>query len=853
MDHYPRILPLTKGADAPMDVYGARAHTQVALLEAGLPVPKAWGLSIAAVKAIADEDFPEEWPFLNELSVGCLVSVRVSPVAREWGGPEALLNLGMNQATCDLLKEPLGNDAAVGLYARFVQDYSVQVARLDVEEFEEVYALHTKKGKIDYDAVLMQSLALYDQHVGELFPQEPVRQLRKALRSFVKGWDGTTARILRMAQGAPSDACLGLIVQEMAFGLGRGESGAGVAQFVSVQSGEELAHGRYMSQSQGREAMDANEKALFLSRDPRGPSLEEACPTALVELQAHSEDARAAFGDEIQLEFTLQDGVLAILDATPAERSGRAAVGIAVRLVEAGIKTKQQALMGIDPKNLNEVLHPLVDPKAKREVLTTGISSSPGAATGKIVFTANAAQASAAREVPCILVRVETSPEDVRGMHSAQAVLTAKGGRDSHAAVVARTIGVPCIVGASDLQVNVRGKVVTLPDGTQLRAGDTITVDASTGEVLKGAPKLVQPNLGDAFRTFMGWADEFRTLGIRANADTPQDARIAREFGVDGVGLVRTEHMFFEAGRLNVMRELIFADTDTRKQAALDLLLPMQRSDFIELFKIMHDLPVCIRLLDPPLHEFLPHSRDEMQSLADAMDVPLSKINARVEELREFNPMLGARGVRLGIMVPQIYEMQAHAIFEAAAQVFKDTGAEIEPEIMVPFISANREVELVKTNVDAVFAAVKNETGVALKYSLGCMVETPRAALRAGDIAKSSAFFSFGTNDMTQMTYGLSRDDSGRFMRDYVGLGVFEDDPFHSLDVDGVGELLLLASERGRAVRGDLVLGLCGEHGGDPKSIAFCHKARFDYVSCSPFRSPIAKLAAAQAAISEAN
>ena len=853
MDHYPRILPLTKGADAPMDVYGARAHTQVALLEAGLPVPKAWGLSIAAVKSIADEDFPEEWPFLNELSVGCLVSIRVSPVAREWGGPEALLNLGMNQATCDLLKEPLGNDAAVGLYARFVQDYSVQVARLDVEEFEEVYALHTKKGKIDYDAVLMQSLALYDQNVGELFPQEPVRQLRKALRSFVKAWDGTTARILRMAQGAPSDACLGLIIQEMAFGLGRGESGAGVAQFVSVQSGEELAHGRYMSQSQGREALDADDKALFLSRDPRGPSLEEACPTALVELQAYSETARAAFGDEVQLEFTLQDGVLAILDATPAERSGRAAVGITVRLVEAGIKTKQQALMGIDPKSLNEILHPLVDRKAKREVLLTGISSSPGAATGKIVFTANAAQASAAREVPCILVRVETSPEDVRGMHSAQAVLTAKGGRDSHAAVVARTIGVPCIVGASDMQVNVRGKVVTLPDGTQLRAGDTITVDASTGEVLKGAPKLVQPNLGDAFRTFMSWADEFRTLGIRANADTPQDARIARNFGVDGIGLVRTEHMFFEAGRLNVMRELIFADTDKRKQAALDLLLPMQRSDFIELFKIMHDLPVCIRLLDPPLHEFLPHSRDEMQSLADAMDVPLSKINARVEELREFNPMLGARGVRLGIMVPQIYAMQARAIFEAAAQVFKDTGAEIEPEIMVPFISANREVELVKTNVDAVFAAVKNETGVALNYSLGCMVETPRAALRAGDIAKSSAFFSFGTNDMTQMTYGLSRDDSGRFMRDYVGLGVFEEDPFHSLDIDGVGELLLLASERGRAVRKDLVLGLCGEHGGDPRSIAFCHKARFDYVSCSPFRSPIAKLAAAQAALSEAD
>lgn len=850
MTDFPRILALTAGVSAPAKVYGARAATQVALMEANLPVPKAWGLSVDAVNAIANEDFPEEWPFLDELSTGCLVSVRVSPLERVWGGPDALLNLGMNQATCDLLKEPLGNEAAVALYARFVQDYSIKVARLDPEWFEELYLLHTKKGKVNYDAVLGSSLALYDQNVGELFPQEPVRQLRKALRSFVKAWDGTTARILRMAQGAPADAGLGLIVQEMALGLGRGECGAGIAQFTSMQTGEEKAHGRYMSQSQGRDAEEEHAKAHYLSKDPRGPSLEDIYPTALTELKAYSKTARTAFGDEMQLEFTLQDGNLAILDATTAERSVRAALAITVRLVDAGICSKEKALMGIDPRSLNEVLHPLVDPKAKREVLTSGISSSPGAATGKIVFTANAAQASAAREEPCILVRVETTPEDVRGMHSAQAVLTAKGGRDSHAAVVARTIGVPCIVGVSEMKVDVRGKTLTLPGGVVLRAGDTITVDAGFGEVLLGSPKLVQPNLGDAFNTFMTWADEVRVLGVRANADTPQDARIARDFNVDGIGLVRTEHMFFEAGRLNVMRELIFADVDSTRQAALDLLLPMQRSDFVELFQIMEGLPVCIRLLDPPLHEFLPQSRDEMQSLADAMGLPLSKITARADDLREFNPMLGTRGVRLGIMVPEIYDMQSRAIFEAAAQIYTESGIKIVPEIMVPLVSANREVELVKSGVDAVFAAVKNETGVDLSYSLGTMVETPRAALRAGDIARSSEFFSFGTNDLTQMTYGLSRDDSGRFMRAYISHGVFDEDPFHSLDVDGVGELLLMASERGRKERKDLVLGLCGEHGGDPQSVGFCHQAGFDYVSCSPFRTPIAKLAAAQAAIS---
>jgi pyruvate,orthophosphate dikinase len=503
--------------------------------------------------------------------------------------------------------------------------------------------------------------------------------------------------------------------------------------------------------------------------------------------------------------------------------------------------------MRVDPKALSELLHRQVAPNAPRTVLAKGIAASPGAATGKVVFTASDAQASAARGEAAVLVRRETGPEDIRGMHSVVAVLTERGGVTSHAAVIGRGLGLPCVVGASDMSIDGHKKTIIGRNQQILREGDVITVDGTHGAVLVGHVETVEAGLNTAVTTLLGWADELRDIGIRANADTPRDAQTAKNFMADGIGLCRSEHMFFEADRLTVMREMIFAENEEDRAASLERLLPMQRADFTELFQIMEGRPVCIRLLDPPLHEFLPADRSGLRDLAEALNLPLSRVTERVEQLSEYNPMLGLRGVRLGITVPEIYEMQARAIFEAAI----DSGVGASPEIMIPLVSACREVELVKARIDAAAAAVRVEHGQSFSYSLGVMVETPRAALRAGEIAAYSQFLSFGTNDLTQMTYGLSRDDAGRFMSSYVQQGVYEEDPFHRLDKDGVGELLTLGAERGRTARPEVVLSICGEHGGDPEAIAFIRQCGFTYVSCSPFRVPVARLAAAQCAIAD--
>jgi len=549
----------------------------------------------------------------------------------------------------------------------------------------------------------------------------------------------------------------------------------------------------------------------------------------------------------MQIEFTLESGKLAILDAVRIVRSSSAAVHIAVGLARDGIIPREDALMRVDPKALSELLHRQVAPNAPRTVLAKGIAASPGAATGKIVFTASDAQASAARGEAAVLVRRETGPEDIRGMHSVVAVLTERGGVTSHAAVIGRGLGLPCVVGASDMSIDGQKKSIIGRNQQILREGDVITVDGTHGEVLVGHVETVEAGLNAAVTTLLGWADELRDIGIRANADTPRDAQTARNFMADGIGLCRSEHMFFEADRLTVMREMIFAENEEDRAASLERLLPMQRADFTELFQIMEGRPVCIRLLDPPLHEFLPADRSGLRDLAEALNLPLSRVTERVEQLSEYNPMLGLRGVRLGITVPEIYEMQARAIFEAAI----DSGVDASPEIMIPLVSACREVELVKARIDAAAAAVRVERGYSFSYSLGVMVETPRAALRAGEIAAYSQFLSFGTNDLTQMTYGLSRDDAGRFMSSYVQQGVYEEDPFHRLDKEGVGELLTLGAERGRAARPEVVLSICGEHGGDPVAIAFIRQCGFTYVSCSPFRVPVARLAAAQCAIED--
>ena len=521
---------------------------------------------------------------------------------------------------------------------------------------------------------------------------------------------------------------------------------------------------------------------------------------------------------------------------------------IATELARDEIIPPEEALMRIEPRALNELLHRQVAPDAPRDIIGCGIAASPGAATGRVVFSATDAQAHASRDEPCILVRRETSPEDVRGMHAANGVITERGGITSHAAVIGRGIGLPCVVGVEDMTFRLDQGTLRASDGRVIREGDTITIDGSSGEILLGAPEMQEAAQDDAFQQLMVWADEARDIAIRANADTPADAATARNFQAEGIGLCRTEHMFFEVGRLTLMREMIFAETQEDRRAVLARLLPLQRQDFAELFSIMEGQPVCIRLFDPPLHEFLPMDRAGQRELASALGLPIGDVTRRIASMSEYNPMLGLRGVRLGVTVPEIYEMQARAIFEATVEASRE-GAAVVPEIMIPLVSAKREVELVKTVVDGIAAAVRTEQGASFDYRLGVMVETPRAALRSGDIAQHCAFLSFGTNDLTQMTYGLSRDDAGRFMSQYVNQQVFAEDPFHTLDVDGVGELLKLGSERGRAAHPGVTLSLCGEHGGDPESIAFCRQAGFDYVSCSPFRVPVARLAAAQLAI----
>lgn len=826
---------------APVDarVHGGRAKCLQRLIRLDLPVPLTVALPFTTVRAIAAGMQVDTCAILRHFGEAPLVSVRPSSQDPDWGGPGAFLNIGMNDARHAEYANLLGHAAADELYARFVQAYSVEVAHLDPDLFE-------FDGAPD-SAALAKMLDAYEDETDEAFPQDPARQLSDVLKSMARAWEGTTARLLRQARGAPADAGLGLVVQLMAPGLGPPESGSGVIQFVSSETGLPQITGRYLRQSQGRDALAA-EDSVYLTVDQRGPSLEELYPEGFDRLVEYGALCRTRLREEMQIEFTLDGGQLSVLDAVRVQRSARASVRIAVALAEDGVISKEEAVLRIPPGGLSELLHRQIDPSARRDLLAVGVAASPGAATGTLVFTSAAAQAAAARGEPAILVRRETSPEDIRGMHAAVGVLTMRGGMTSHAAMVARGLGLPGIVGASSIAYDRKARQIIVPDGRTFGVGDTITIDGTTGGVLAGEVPMLEPALDDAFRTILAWADEARDIKVRANADTAEEARVALTFDAEGIGLCRTEHMFFETDRLTVMREMIFAETAEGRAASLDRLVPMQLADFTELFRIMAGKPVCIRLFDPPLHEFLPHNAEGMRELADAMGLSLAKVTRRVEALAEFNPMLGLRGVRLGVTMPEIYEAQARAIFLATVDAAAHDNP-VVPEIMIPLVSAMREVELVRNRVEAVAAEVRSQTGAEFEYRLGVMVETPRAALRAGDIAAHAAFLSFGTNDLTQMTYGLSRDDAGHFMSAYVQQGVFPEDPFHRLDIDGVGELLKLGAERGRAVRPDLTLSICGEHGGDPDSIAFCRDAGFDYVSCSPFRVPVARLAAAHLAI----
>ncbi len=820
--------------------HGWRANFLQHLADLALPIPKSVALSFDTVHNIAIGEFSGIADLLESLPVAALVCIRPSPQDAAWGGPSAILGIGMNDANCARLTAQAGEKFAADFYSRFIHNYALQVDKIDMDLFS------APAGTVDVQA----AQRIYQEESGTVFPQLRQEQVFGALRAMAQAWESTSARLLREAKGAPSESKLGLIIQEMISYPAAGEFGDGTIQLVDPETGHAKVHGNYCHYHLDQSSIALTPTNMALERNGSDQSLEEYAPSSFVQLCEYTERVRAGLREELQLTFQIQDDDIYLLDGRPAVRSAHATVRIAVQLAQAAVISQDEAIMRIEPNLLNELLHRQVAPDAVRDVLGHGIAASPGAAAGQIVFSSAAAQASASRGEACILVRRETSPEDIRGMHAAAAVLTERGGVTSHAAVIGRGMGLPCVVGASRMTFRFEDEMIIAEDGRVLHQNDVITIDGSSGQVLAGEPRLLEAFLDDAFKTLMTWADAARDIAIRANADTPEDARTASNFKSQGIGLCRTEHMFFDSSRLTVMREMIFADTAEGRAAVLARLLPMQRDDFEKLFQIMAGRPVCIRLFDPPLHEFLPTTKSGQQELSDALDIPLQEIQRRVTEMAEYNPMLGLRGVRLGITVPEIYEMQAQAILEATFRAHNN-GAHIVPEIMIPLVSARREVELIKNRIDAVQSKLRQGYDFDFNYRLGVMVETPRAALRTGEFANLVEFLSFGTNDLTQMTYGLSRDDAGRFMSTYVQQGVYVEDPFRTLDTDGVGELLRLGVERALNQKPDLTLSICGEHGGNPESIAFCRGIGIHYVSCSPFRVPVARICAAQLAISE--
>ncbi|MDE0384521.1 MAG: pyruvate, phosphate dikinase, partial [Defluviicoccus sp.] len=706
------------------------------------------------------------------------------------------------------------------------------------------------------EALVGRYKALVAERLGEPFPEAERDQLWGAIGAVFESWMNRRAVTYRKLHDIPEHWGTAVNVQAMVFGNMGEDCATGVAFTRDPSSGENVFYGEYLPNAQGEDVVAGIRTPHHLTHAAReaagadAPSMEEAMPGAFGALCDIRGTLEAHYRDMQDIEFTVQSGTLWMLQTRAAKRTARAALRAACEMVADGLIDRAQAVGRIDPLSIDQLLHPTLDPAAPRTPFARGMPASPGAASGRAVFSADEAETRAKSGEKVILIRTETSPEDIHGMHAALGILTSRGGSTSHAAVVARGMGRPCVVGASELLIDYRAQAMTAR-GVTVRAGQTITIDGGSGEVMLGAVATVEPELSGDFGTLMGWADAFRRIGIRANAETPADAETAIHFGAEGIGLSRTEHMFFDAERIVAVRRMIVAATEEERRAALARLLPMQRDDFAALFRIMDGRPVTIRLLDPPLHEFLPHGPDEIAEVAAAAGVSAEAVRRRAHELAEVNPMLGHRGCRLGITYPEIYEMQARAIFEAAARVIVQDGKPVLPEVMIPLIATKAEFDLLKWLVDRVAREVAKAEDVELEYMTGCMIELPRAALRAGEIAETAEFFSYGTNDLTQTVFGLSRDDSSGFIRAYDELGVLERDPFVSIDVDGVGELVQIATERGRAVRPGIKLGICGEHGGDPDSVAFCHRIGLDYVSCSPYRVPIARLAAAQAAITE--
>ena len=869
------------GSAAERDRLGGKGAYLAEMSRLGLPVPPGFTISaeVCSVYYELGRKLPEELkPMVSAALVDVgrivgagfgdvenplLVSVRSGSRASMPGMMDTVLNLGLNDQTVEgLVRRSQDRRFAYDTYRRFIQMYADVVLGLDHELFEEILENYKNLKGLEYDTelsaedwadIVARFKTLVETELGEPFPQDLHAQLWGAIAAVFGSWENARAIAYRRLHDIPDDWGTAVTIQAMVFGNMGDRSATGVVFTRNPSTGADELYGEFLVNAQGEDVVSGMRTPQPLTEaDRRGssssrPSLEGLMPDVFAELKRACAKLEAHFRDIQDIEFTVQEGKLFMLQTRSGKRSTQAALKIAVDMAEKGLITREEAVRNIDAGQLDQLLHPMLDPNAEKTVLAKGLPASPGAASGELVFDADEAVHLKAQGHTVILARIETSPEDVQGMHAAVGILTTRGGMTSHAAVVARGMGRPCVVGASAVVIDLERETLSA-GGALLHKGDVVTIDGSTGQIIKGRVPTREPELSEDFTTLMQWADGFRRMRVRANADTPADARQARAFGAEGIGLCRTEHMFFEETRILAMREMILAEDQEGRRRALAKLLPAQRQDFIELFEIMAGLPVTIRLLDPPLHEFLPHGDEIIGEVAASMGVSVTRLRRRVAALSEFNPMLGQRGARLLVSYPEIVEMQGRAIFEAAIEAGKALHARVMPEIMVPLVATKGELDLVKERIASVARAVEKERGTNVAYSVGTMVELPRACLMAGEIGQSAEFFSFGTNDLTQTTFGLSRDDAGRFLGEYADKGIIQHDPFVTLD-KAVGELMQIAVERGRQAHPELKIGICGEHGGDPETIGFCEQIGLNYVSCSPYRVPVARLAAAQAAL----
>ena len=849
-------LPVPPGFTVTTEVctwYYANGETYPADLEAQVKT------ALAKVEGVVGKTF-------GDVDNPLLVSVRSGARASMPGMMDTVLNLGLNDQTVEGLARLSGDRRfAFDSYRRFITMYSNVVLGLSHDDFEEVLDQHkdrlgvtvdTDLQAADWERVVEDYKQVVERELGHAFPQDPQDQLWGAVGAVFESWMNDRAKFYRRMHDIPESWGTAVNVQSMVFGNMGETSATGVAFTRNPSTGEARLYGEFLINAQGEDVVAGIRTPQSLTKIGReemgetAPSMEEAMPEVFGQFVEVVGTLESHYRDMQDIEFTVEQGRLWMLQTRNGKRTAKSALKVAVDLASEGVISQQEAVSRVEPAALDQLLHPTLDPDAPRTVIAAGLPASPGAATGKVVFDADQAERMAQAGDAVILVREETSPEDIHGMHAARGVVTARGGMTSHAAVVARGMGRPCVSGAGEIHINEAAGTFTAR-GRTFSAGDVVTIDGSKGEVLDGAVPMIEPELTGDFQTLMGWADGVRRLKVRANAETPLDARTARGFGAEGIGLCRTEHMFFDDTRIAAVREMILADDEAGRRTALAKIAPFQKGDFVELFTIMAGLPVTVRLLDPPLHEFIPHTDEDIDALAASSGIDADKLKRRARELHETNPMLGHRGCRLGVAYPEIYEMQVRAILEAALEVKTTSGQAPTPEIMHPLVALGLEMKFLRELTDRTAKAVFEEAGDSVDYLVGTMIELPRAALRAGDLAQHAQFFSFGTNDLTQTTFGISRDDSGRFLQAYMDKGIFETDPFVRLDQDGVGDLIRIAAERGRAERADVKLGICGEHGGDPSSIAFCEQVGLDYVSCSPYRVPIARLAAAQAALSE--